>query len=187
MENREIRFKIQNQENGLNFMIRIVEPGQSYGRDLCLTNDTGKNLVEFYDTRYDFDKDTEGDVLGQFVTRYYLDTLFKDETPISQNGLNLDGGVQDWSLDSKAMQDFYANLGFIGYSKENPEFKPSDEEKVTVEYTQWFRNNQDDVEPTDRFITVPKYVALNLKLYLENEKSVSDIKIINDDHVSFKI
>lgn len=71
--------------------VRIVEKGDKYGLDDCLDND-GKPLVEFYDTRY------EHTDLGQFVSRYFLDTLAEGE-----RGLNLDGGVPAWSVNESCM------------------------------------------------------------------------------------
>ena len=79
---------------GLEFNVVVVPVGAAYGRDDCLTND-GKLMVEFYDARY---LHTEH---GQFVTRYNAETLL----PWKGNGLCLDGGVPNWSLDAAAMQE----------------------------------------------------------------------------------
>lgn len=50
-------------------------------------------LVEFYDRRYPHTPD------GQFVSRYYESTLLER----MDLGLNLDGGIPDWRIDSVAM------------------------------------------------------------------------------------
>lgn len=71
--------------------VRIVEKGDKYGLDDCLDND-GKPLVEFYDTRY------EHTDLGQFVSRYLLDTLTSGE-----GGLNLDGCEPEWTIHRPCM------------------------------------------------------------------------------------
>ena len=71
--------------------VRIVEKGDKYGLDDCLDND-GTPLVEFYDTRY------EHSDLGQFVSRYFIDTLTRGE-----GELNLDGGVPAWSVNEPCM------------------------------------------------------------------------------------
>ena len=87
-------FKFTNDETGLSFTARVIDTGDNYGKDNCLVND-GKPLVEFYDARYDF---TPG--LGQFVTRYYVDTIKEH-----QGGLILDGGVPDWTISASNVSD----------------------------------------------------------------------------------
>jgi hypothetical protein len=47
------------------------------------------DTVSFYDTRYD------NSDYGQFVSRYYTDTLLVSE---DDRGIYLDGGVPDWSI-----------------------------------------------------------------------------------------
>lgn len=77
---------------------------------MVLTNESADPFVEFYDTRYQFDCDENGHVLGQFVTRYNLSTL-NGESEYSngkigeRGGLCLDGGVPEWSLDQQAAQE----------------------------------------------------------------------------------
>ena len=68
--------------------VRVVHPGDAYGLDNVLTND-GEAMVEFYDARYPH---TE---YGQFVSRYRLSTL-NERAP--GTGLDLDGGIPDWSV-----------------------------------------------------------------------------------------
>jgi hypothetical protein len=72
----------------LHFNIRVIKPGERYGRNDALTNDSDDSLVEFYDARYPHTPH------GQFVSRYYLTTFME----INGQGLRLDGGVPDWSL-----------------------------------------------------------------------------------------
>jgi hypothetical protein len=84
------------------FTVRIVDYGDKYGRDMCLTHESGDYdfgpMIEFYDATYDFDKDVDGTPLGQFVSRYYVETLIDrhDETV----GLNLCGHEPAWRLDA---------------------------------------------------------------------------------------
>lgn len=97
--------KIKNTDTGITFTARIVKEGDRYGRDMCLTHEEGKEpLIEFYDSRYPFDRAPEGEVLGQFVSRYYVSTL---RNSLARNGdvtgLCLDGGVRDWTLNRPAM------------------------------------------------------------------------------------
>lgn len=75
--------------NGVPFYAKLINAGDTYGRNDCLTHDSAP-MIEFYDARYD-----------QFVSRYYVSTLI----PViaSGHGLTLDGGVSDWVLDHKSM------------------------------------------------------------------------------------
>jgi len=96
-------------ESGVRFRLRIVRAGEAYGRTNALTAD--RDLVEFYDTRYDH---TE---FGQFVQRYYVETLLDDRCPAHPGyrygdegcrhgfgGLNLDTNAgEDWWIDPAAM------------------------------------------------------------------------------------
>lgn len=86
--------------NGVPFTVRLVRKGDHYGLDGCLVHDEDDPLVEFYDARYPH---TE---YGQFVSRYYLSTLLDD--PVW--GLDLDGGVEDWTVDGDTMSTVYVWL-----------------------------------------------------------------------------
>jgi predicted amidohydrolase len=79
-----------------NFNVRIVNTGDTYGRNDCLVNDKAK-LVEFYDKRYLQDSWMGR---GQFVSRYYASTLLKGGCP---TGLCLDGRVPEWSVSADGM------------------------------------------------------------------------------------
>lgn len=80
------------------FNVRILRKGDKYGRDFCLTHDEDKPLVEFYDTRYPH---TE---YGQFVTRYYVETILgTDKWGRGEGGLCLDGGVPSWTVGKQDM------------------------------------------------------------------------------------
>ena len=76
------------------FNVRVVNKGDKYGRDFCLTHDEDKPLVEFYDSRYPH---TE---FGQFVSRYYVSTLLgEDRYGRAEGGLCLDGGnANEWTV-----------------------------------------------------------------------------------------
>ena len=89
-------------ENNKQFTVKLIDVGDSYGRDNCLTNDDAL-MVEFYDTEHD-----------QFVSRYYADTLLgNDEFSVNggvyPNGLCLQGDVPEWNLSADNM------LQVIGY------------------------------------------------------------------------
>jgi len=97
------------------FTIRYVAEGDKYGCNMCLTNDrdetktTHQNnadiaLIEFYDARYPMDKTEDGEVLGQFVGRYYCRTIYDSKAEYERGrGLNLHGGVSDWDVDNAGM------------------------------------------------------------------------------------
>lgn len=72
--------------------VRVVERSEKYGLNDALTHESDVPLVEFYDTRYGHTD------LGQFVSRYSLDTLLNHE-----GGLCLDGGVPNWNIYGAAM------------------------------------------------------------------------------------
>lgn len=88
--------------------VHLVMPGERYGRDDALTyepedavrNGSGLPLVEFYDTS----QDPVAFPGGQFVSRYYMDTLLGTDSlklgvPIrDMPALNLDGGVPAWTV-----------------------------------------------------------------------------------------
>jgi hypothetical protein len=79
------------------FNVRVVNKGDKYGRDFCLTNE-GKPLVEFYDARYPH---TE---FGQFVSRYYVETILGDDGyGPKDSGLSLDGGIPEWTVSAEDM------------------------------------------------------------------------------------
>ena len=83
------------------FNVRVVRNGDTYGHKLCLTHDRDEPMVEFYDARYDFDHDENGVVLGQFVSRYYMSSIF--EVAAMGRGLILDGGIASWQIEADAV------------------------------------------------------------------------------------
>lgn len=83
------------ESRGIKFNVRLVQQGDKYGLNNCLTHEQKEPLVEFYDTRYPH---TE---FGQFVSRYNMSTLLERTANV---GLNLDGGIPDWSIDAKGME-----------------------------------------------------------------------------------
>jgi len=104
--------------NGHPWLVRLVRPGDRYGAEFCLVhgepkkNQPGKfrliPMVEFYSYKkpaidYDFTGSREeaeksgAPELGQYVSRYYLDTFV--EVAEKKLGLNLCGYVPDWQVD----------------------------------------------------------------------------------------
>ena len=88
-------------EKGRDFGVRLVRKGESYGLNHCLTHDSHKPLLEFYDLSY---PETFGDE-GQFVTRYYLHSLFSRLQDKNNAPLCLDGGIPEWTITSKNIRD----------------------------------------------------------------------------------
>ena len=90
------------------FNVRIVQEGESYGRNFCLVHDEADALVEFYDPKYTkgFGPD------GQFVSRYYIYTLLGHEP--GRVGLCLDGGIPEWSISPQGVREVQRYLrGFL--------------------------------------------------------------------------
>jgi hypothetical protein len=100
--------------NGVPFVAQIIREGDSYGADNCLIlskeeliDENFPALIEFYDARHPFDFDKDGiRSIGQFVSRYYADTLIHDDSNgrhVDRSGLNLDDGTMDWTIDADTM------------------------------------------------------------------------------------
>jgi hypothetical protein len=101
-------------ERGQPWTIRIVDEGDKYGRDDCLTYEKEEPVVEFYDADNLFDKDeASGEVLGQFVSRYYISTIADGKG----GGLNLMGYEPKWTINSLCMDNVRAYLE--AFAKEN--------------------------------------------------------------------
>lgn len=77
------------------FNVRIVFPGEKYGRTDSFVNDGADPLVEFYDTYHKDDKDWKR---GQFVSRYYAAALVGHK-----HSLQLYDWVEDWRVPAQDM------------------------------------------------------------------------------------
>lgn len=89
------------ESRGIKFNVRIVNEGDNYGLNNCLTHDKKGALVEFYDTRYPHTQ------YGQFVSRYNIETILNIQHDV---GLDLDGGIPAWKINGSAMNDVVAWL-----------------------------------------------------------------------------
>src|ERR1700677_1185010 len=87
-------------ENGVTFLVRRVDLGDSYGLRGCLTHNKIEPLIEFYDTRHQ-DVDFAG---GQFVSRYYQGTLLAIASHEGYAGLDLHGSARDWKIDGESLK-----------------------------------------------------------------------------------
>lgn len=79
------------------WMVRLVQPGDRYGRADKLVNTAMCSLVEFFDPKHPHTD------LGQFVSRYHAATLASSDAVT--RGLQLDGGTPQWSLSADCMRD----------------------------------------------------------------------------------
>ena len=79
------------------FIARLVNPGDKFGQHLQLS--VSEPQVHIFDSRYNFNQHLG--FVGQFVSAYYVSTLLHDEYP---NGLQLDGGTEEWALSRDNMQ-----------------------------------------------------------------------------------
>lgn len=91
--------------NGRTFTMRLVAPGDSYGRDRVVLNPAdGRLMVEFYDATYAGQDGFEPE--GQICAQYYAATLMDDEERLVTYGLRLHGGVDAWRIDADSMGAF---------------------------------------------------------------------------------
>lgn len=84
-------------EDGTPWMVRLVFPGERYGLNDCLANDSEQTLVEFYDATCAGEK--EFGPLGQFVARYDLKTFRCHPRGV---GIKLHGGEPVWFMSAWA-------------------------------------------------------------------------------------
>lgn len=88
-----------------NWRVHLVPPNGKYGQDDCLTNESGKFLVEFYDLRY---RDPKWWPEGQFTGgHYYASTLLGTDGwshGDASNGLCLDGDIPAWTVTGPQMK-----------------------------------------------------------------------------------
>lgn len=93
--------------DGRVFALRVVNQGDAYGRNGCLTHTEAAPMVEFYDTTYaGEDPDTFTGHLGQFVSRYDLDTLMSTDP---SRGLALDSGIPAWTVTADSLAQVLAS------------------------------------------------------------------------------
>jgi len=99
-------FEVTSTITNITFRIKLVLRGERHGLRDCLVHDQDDPLVEFFDSRYDNSKFALG--LGQFISSYYLTTLlglsqFGPGQHQRGLGLDLQGGVPDWRVDGRSM------------------------------------------------------------------------------------
>lgn len=96
-------FKVTN-DMGNDFIVRIVEKGEYWGRSNALLYEINDPLVVVYDDggeRYELTYTQVGyrQLNPQMVGAYYLSTLLEGKTDIT--GIQFDGRVPRWQVDAE--------------------------------------------------------------------------------------
>lgn len=104
---------------GVSFRIRIVRNGEAYGLGMTLRHQ-GPPLIEVYDRSKPLLQDLAGRVLGQFVTRYPLESLAAPDREgrsafFGHRSLLLDASNASWRLGGAAMRDLGEALRRRGF------------------------------------------------------------------------
>jgi|AntDeeMinimDraft_5_1070356.scaffolds.fasta_scaffold17839_2 hypothetical protein len=123
-------FVLMNTDSPLkSVLVRVVQQGEGYGRIIkgegyALTHKASEPLVEFYD----YTASAKFGPLGQFVSRYFIETLLERD----EGGLCLDGKEPKWNLNAAAMDTIRENLKLFKLTTDyTPE--PSIDELFAVE------------------------------------------------------
>ena len=101
------------------FAAVLIETGQRYGRDLCLTHNGADAMVEFWDMRHPHDPIAEHETRrGQFTGgRYLVNGLTKGDRwslPFQEGQcLRLMGDEPEWTVPAEDMRDFLAWLRLV--------------------------------------------------------------------------
>jgi hypothetical protein len=96
--------------SGRTFNVRLVRKGDRYGLNDCLVHDKDEPMVEFYDATYE--RDARFDLgRGQFVARYYLDTLEDSYGRTTRCGLDLCGHEPAWKISGTNVVETLAAVG----------------------------------------------------------------------------
>lgn len=138
--------------------VRIVMPGESYGRSDGLVNDYDEPLVEFYDSRF---HETEQ---GQFISRYHLSSITGREV-----GLDLDGGIDDWAVtaDNVALATTWATIQ-----------KKDWEERIALEE----QSGHDVVRAKAAVTDQARHIVAGFRdETAESERKIAEIQAILDD------
>lgn len=99
------RFLTAHGQDFPSYTVRLVYPEDRYGRNGCLVHGRDEPLVEFYDNDFNFNEWLG--ITGQFVSRYYINTLLERNLFV---GLCLEGGEPKWMLGVEEMQEIRAWL-----------------------------------------------------------------------------
>lgn len=147
-------------DHGRLWTVRLVRPGDRYGSRLQLVHGNERTslgsepLIEFFDGRYANDPrfvkiDPENAPFGQFVSRYYVDTLLKSRRTRETHGLDLQSDVPAWKVSSDGMRDVYHWLDMLGYGGEKISDYPVSD-KFVSEVKKKYRVNVHYDQPSGR-------------------------------------
>lgn len=115
-------------DQGVTFHARLIRTGERYGLVDKLTND-GAAMVEFFDAEAD---PAKFGPLGQFVSRYYVDTF--NETAEDGRGIALEGSVPRWTITAANVAEvaaWLASLNAVDQRYEADPYTPDDGPKWT--------------------------------------------------------
>lgn len=87
--------------------LRVVREGDRYGADDCLTHKDSRPMLEFYDATQSV---RLFGLRGQFVNRFYFETLLDDESELRRRGLRLCGHVPAWDVTAAEMVEVFAYI-----------------------------------------------------------------------------
>ena len=105
-------------DQGVTFHARLIRTGDRYGLVDKLTND-GAAMVEFFDAEAD---PAKFGPLGQFVSRYYVDTF--NETAEDSRGIALEGSVPRWTITAANVAEVAAWLVSLNADDQRYEADP---------------------------------------------------------------
>ena len=84
--------KIITNDKNKEFKIKLIQKGDNYGLDNCLTHFDVDPMIEFWDVKTD-----------QFISRYFLSTL--KENQYDGCGITLCGDIPEWSVSYENKKD----------------------------------------------------------------------------------
>ncbi len=120
MRENQIIFKVNEPESGIDWNVRVLEKGDSYGRDECLIHEEDRPVIEFFDA----DIETTSP-LGSFTSSYYLSTFNEIK---EGKGLCLEGSDRDrYSISSATVEEV---KGRVAASMALSQLSPYDSEEV---------------------------------------------------------
>lgn len=126
--------------SGCRFGARIVRKGDRYGAGRSLVHDD-KPMVEFYD---DTHHSEWADPLGQFISRYYIETLLTDRRP--GVGLDLCGYEPQWKIDGPTMDWFVAWLRYQEWCAQRASYSELDGTSDGPTASEWHYSDDEAVD-----------------------------------------
>lgn len=85
--------------------VRLIRKGDVYGLEDCLVHHEAEPMIEFFDGKQD---PKIFGALGQFVSRYHVETLRETGWEANGPGLGLHGGVPAWTVSANEVLEALA-------------------------------------------------------------------------------